>query len=57
MPEPPLPPANDLQPPLWLKVLVLFVVLWLGVKIIRNVTDSLIGMTGRPHASLADSRN
>jgi hypothetical protein len=35
--------------PMWLRLLVLFVVLWLGVKIVHNVTDSLISMTGVTH--------
>jgi hypothetical protein len=32
---------------LWLRGLILFVVLWLAVRIVGNVTDSLRGMTGQ----------
>jgi hypothetical protein len=30
--------------PFWLRGLILAVVLWLGVKIVSNVTESLTGM-------------
>jgi len=36
--------------PWWLRGLILFVVLWLAVRIVGNVTESLHGMTGRAPA-------
>jgi hypothetical protein len=32
------------RPPLWLIGLILFVVLWLAVRIVGNVTEALTGM-------------
>jgi len=50
-------PTADPQPyqraPLWLRLVVLFVVLWLGVRIVRTVTDTLIAMTHGPSVSRA----
>jgi hypothetical protein len=54
-----LPPAPDgdgasrTGPPLWLRLLVLAVVLWLGVRVVRNVTDALTTIAGRPHPQAA----
>jgi hypothetical protein len=33
--------------PTWLRVLILAVVLWLAVRIVQNVTESLTGMVSR----------
>jgi len=41
-----------LSAPFWLRGLILAVVLWLAVKIVGNVTESLTGMVeGRPPAA------
>jgi hypothetical protein len=37
--------------PLWLRGMILFVVLWLAVKIVGNVTESLTGMVESNHAA------
>ncbi len=56
---PPAPTEPDVRAPLWLRLLVLFVVLWLGIRIVRNVTDSLVAIThagadrGRPGPALS----
>ncbi len=55
-----MPEAHDGPPaahraPLWLRGLILFVVLWLAVRIVGNVTDSLRGMTGRAPAPTTQS--
>jgi len=37
---------DRVRAPLWLRCLVLGVVLWLAVRIVGNVTESLTGMVG-----------
>lgn len=45
------------QAPLWLRLLLLFVLLWLGVRIVGNVTDTLTGIAdGRAPAPPAAIR-
>jgi hypothetical protein len=47
MPEPDAAiahPAAQQRAPLWLRLLLLGVVLWLGVRITQNVTEALTGM-------------
>jgi hypothetical protein len=48
-------PGSAHRAPLWLRGLILFVVLWLGVRIVGNVTDSLRGMVGRAPAPVSES--
>jgi hypothetical protein len=44
-------PRTHHRAPLWLRGLILFVVLWLAVKILGNVTESLTGMVEGDHAA------
>ena len=46
-------PRTRHRAPLWLRGLILFVVLWLAVKIVGNVTESLTGMVEGNHAAPA----
>jgi hypothetical protein len=55
----PLPaPHRHGAPPIWLRGLLLFVVLWLAVRIIDNVTDSLSGIAGlhKPASTIVSGR-
>lgn len=47
----PPPPAAGRIPP-WIVAFLLFVAVWLGARILHNITDALTGMTaGVPVAS------
>jgi hypothetical protein len=50
--------TRNTHAPLWLRGLILAVVLWLAVKIVGNVTESLTGMVegGRPAPTQAVGR-
>jgi hypothetical protein len=42
------PPQEAIRIPLWFAALLLFVAVWLGTHILRNVTDTLTAMTACP---------
>jgi hypothetical protein len=40
----PLPPNRSVgRPPLWLVIILVFVAIWLGMRIVDHVTDALTG--------------
>jgi hypothetical protein len=42
--------------PVWLRLLILAVTLWLGVRILQNVTDMLSGIAGDVPTAAAPER-
>ena len=55
-PEMDLGARGMVRPPWWLVVLALLVLIWLGVRIVEHVTDTLTG-TGGPPAPVGFSRD